>query len=198
MLLVRVEDLFWHKAYYAKILNYSRGWRFPSLKDGFRDFLELFVHESNPPSPLIHNPPTPKLFQIWLSIYQIIILSSAFRAMGRRLNQLWGFGPQRRMWLSAMGHCAGSCPALWAIVQNQLWARYELDPKCIHWQCIHIHVVMYTHACGLVSTCMWSCIHMHLVMYPDAFGHVSTCIWSWIHMRVVMYPHACGCVSSAL
>ncbi len=45
-----------------------------------------------------------------------------------------------------------------------------------------MHVAMYPHVCGCISTCMWPSIHVHLAMYQR--GHVSTCMWPSIHVRI--------------
>jgi hypothetical protein len=94
---------------------------------------------------------------------------------------LLGYGPMRIICLSTVGHSAGSDSALWAAAQNcvkhcgsQERTSLESNPMCIHWLCIHVHMVVYPHAWGRASTCTLPFVHAHVAMdAPQAeFGYV--------------------------
>jgi hypothetical protein len=93
---------------------------------------------------------------------------------------------------------------IWATVWFQLKIGKESDPRCIHKLCIHVHMAVYLHACGLYphsefadAPSVWLCINMqvavfpctvHVALYLHAHCHVPT--WSCIHVHVGVYPHA--------
>ncbi len=92
-------------------------------------------------------------------------------------NQLLCYGPLRRIFLSAMGYSAEYGSAMWATAQNvvkrcgpQSGICLESDTNQI--PCIHMHVAVYPHVLGCISTCMWLCIHVHVAVYQCARGCV--------------------------
>ncbi len=137
---------------------------------------------------------------------------SAFAPWTTTHNQLKHCGPQHRIWLSTVGHCADTV----SVLRPERGTSFELDKNqipCVSsgylsmcmWQYIHMHVAMYTHGhvftynlhtSGCVSTSRiwlcamltWPCNHalcirMRLAVYPHARGHVFTCSWQYIHMQ---------------
>ncbi len=82
------------------------------------------------------------------------------------------YRPQRRICFS-LWPLSKICSALRAIAQNltlcdRLWHGESFKENTY---CVHMHVAVYPHARGLVSTCTWPCTHV--VIYPCAYDCVS-------------------------
>jgi hypothetical protein len=80
--------------------------------------------------------------------------------------------------------------------------------KCM-WTCIQVHVAMYSHSCGHVSTSMWPYIHEVMYSYTSfcvstyriwlcamCTSRVTMCTWLCIHVYMAVDPRACGHVST--
>ncbi len=94
--------------------------------------------------------------------------------------------------------CAQNCVSMctWPCINVVMYPRTS---GCVYTCRIglyicYVHVVIYLCAHDYVSMCMWTWILVHVAIYSHSCGHVSTNMWQYIHE--VMYSYTSFCVST--